>query len=396
MAFIDFLSKAAQSIIEAIARFVMSPAFPYFFWLAVAVVIFLILRKIYLRIRENNLCNITYTREFTEKGVYAGDEVELIETVVNNGFFPLLAVDIEAYLYNELRLQGFEPPKKDGMQYFISRFNLWPYMRIRRRHKLVCLKRGHYQLQSAVVRKKLGEEVFECPAEIYVYPKPFEIDPALPAVSMMQGDERALRQLFADPFSISGVRDYRFGDPVSQINFKASAKTWLGSRRSATPLMVNDRDFCAARRLAVFIDYHLERDCGIDGEEYGRLTELALSYSAHIIRNAVYGGYSVGFFANCKRQDGSMIERFPLAGGEAHMLDIFRTMASMRAADGGSFPALLDELLETGENSAEILIFVLCQTPETDARAFELERRGNGVRVFSLPELFFSEEAANE
>ena len=382
--------------VEAIARFVVSPVFPYFFWAFVAVVIFLILRKIYLRIRENNLCNITYSREFTEKGVYAGDEVELIETVVNNGFFPLLAVDIEAYLYNELRLQGFEPPKKDGMQYFISRFNLWPYMRIRRRHKLTCLKRGHYQLQSAVVRKKLGEEVFECPAEIYVYPKPFEIDPVLPAVSMMQGEERALRQLFADPFSISGVRDYRFGDPVSQINFKASAKTWLGSRRSATPLMVNDRDFCAARRLAVFIDYHLERDCGIDGEEYERLTELALSYSAHIIRNAVYGGYSVGFFANCKRQDGSMIERFPLAGGEAHMLDVFRTMASMRAADGGSFPALLDELIESGENSAEILIFVLCQTPETDTRAFELERRGNGVRVFSLPELFFSEEAAHE
>jgi hypothetical protein len=221
-------------------------------------------------------------------------------------------------------------------------------------------------------------------------------DPALPAVSMMQGEERALRQLFADPFSLSGVRDYRFGDSVSQINFKASAKTWLGSRRSATPLMVNDRDFCAARRLCVFMDYHLERDCGIDGEEYEKLTELALSYSAHIIRNAVYEGYSVGFYANCKGQDGTMFQRFPLEGGEPHMLDIFRTMASMRAADGGSFPALLDELLESGENSAEVLIFVLCDTPETDARAFELERRGNGVRVYSLPELFFSEEAGNE
>ena len=91
-----------------------------------------------------------------------------------------------------------------------------------------------------------------------------------------------------------------------------------------------------------------------------------------------------------------MLQRFPLEGGESHMLDIFKTMASMRAADGGSFPALLDELLETGENRAEILIVVLGQTPETDARAFELERRGNGVRVYSLPELFFSEEAENE
>ena len=393
---VDVFLRLLAGLIEGFVKFLQSPVFPYVFWTLVVALVLWILWKIYLRLREKNLKNISYSREFTEKGVYAGDEVELIETVVNNGFFPLLAVDIEAYLYNELRLSGFEPPKKDGMQYFISRFNLWPYMRIRRRHKLTCLRRGHYKLQSAIVRKKLGEEVFECPADIYVYPRPFEIDPALPAVSMMQGEERALRQLFADPFSLSGVRDYRFGDPVSQINFKASAKTWLGSRRSATPLMVNDRDFCAARRLCVFMDYHLERDCGIDGEEYERLTELALSYSAYIIRQAIYDGYSVGYFANCKGQDGTMMQRFPLEGGEPHMLDIFKTMASMRAADGGSFPALLDELLETGENSAEILIFVFCQTPETDARAFELERRGNGVRVYSLPELFFSEEAENE
>lgn len=394
--FFAYIRYLFLKFLEGLALFLRSPAFPYVFWALVAAIALWILWRIYSHFREKNLKNITYSREFTEKGVYAGDEVELIETIVNNGFFPLLAVDIEAYLYNELRLQGFEAPKKDGMQYFVSRFNLWPYMRIRRRHKLVCLKRGHYQLQSAIVRKKLGEEVFECPAEIYVYPRPFEIDPMLPAVSTMQGEERALRQLFADPFSISGVRDYRFSDPVSQINFKASAKTWLGSRRSATPLMVNDRDFCAARRLCVFMDYHLERDCGIDGEDYEKLTELALSYSAYLIRQAIYGGYSVGFFANCKEQDGSMMQRFPIEAGESHMLDIFRTMASMRAADGGSFPALLDELIDSGETSSEILIFVLCQTPETDSRAFELERRGNGVRVFSLPELFFSEEAANE
>lgn len=391
MSFFEFLKKLGEKIIEGIALFIYSPVFPYFFWLAVAALVLWILWRIYLHFREKNLKNITYSREFTEKGVYAGDEVELIETVCNNGLFPLFGIDVEAYLYNELRLQGFDPPKKDGMQYFISRFNLWPYMRIRRKHRLTCLKRGHYRLQSAVVRKRIGEELFECPADIYVYPHPFEIDPMLPAVSMMQGEERALRKLFADPFSISGVRDYRFGDPVSQINFKASAKTHLGARRSATPFMVNDRDFCASRRLAVFMDFHLERDSGIDGAEYERLTELALSYSAYIIRNAIYGGYNVGFFANCKGQDGSMLQRFPLESGEPHMLDIFRTMASMRAADGGSFPALLEEMIDSGESDSEILLFVLCETPETNARAFELERRGNAVRMFSLPELFFAD-----
>ena len=123
-AVVDVFLRLLAGFIEVLVKFLQSPVFPFVFWALVAALFLWILWKIYLRFREKNLKNISYSREFTEKGVYAGDEVELIETVVNNGFFPLLAVDIEAYLYNELRLSGFEPPKKDGMQYFISRFNL--------------------------------------------------------------------------------------------------------------------------------------------------------------------------------------------------------------------------------------------------------------------------------
>ncbi len=382
----SFLENIGTAIVEGIATFLYSPAFPYVFWTVLGLLALFILWKIYIAIRDRNLPNITYTREFTESGVYAGDEVELIETVCNRGFFPILGIDIEAYLYNELRLTEFEPPKKDGMQYFVSRFNLWPYMRIRRRHKLICLKRGHYKLQTAIIQKRVGEVVFDCPAEIYVYPRPLDIEPMIPPVSMSVGEERALRQLFADPFTVSGVRDYRFGDTVSQINFKVSARTYMTAGSSGSPLKVNDREFCAGRRFAIFIDYHLERDSGIDTPEYERRTDLALSYSAHLIRKAIYGGYSVGFFSNCKKPDGSMTQSYPIEGGEAHMIDIFKGMAEMRAADGGSFPALLDDMLASGENNTEMLMFILCPSGEIDARINELERRGNGVRVVLLGE----------
>ena len=36
----------------------------------------------------------------------------------------------------------------------------------------------------------------------------------------MQGEFVSFRPLYTDPFSLAGIRDYRFGDPVSQINFK--------------------------------------------------------------------------------------------------------------------------------------------------------------------------------
>ena len=384
MNFFTILENAAAKIVEWIALFLLSPVFPFFLGAVVLVVLFLILRAIYLALRDRNLPNISYTREFSEPCVYAGDEVELIETICNRGFFPLFRVDMEAYLYNELRLTGYEPPKKDGMQYFVSRFTLWPYMRIRRRHKVVCLQRGYYSLQSAVVYKRDGEQFFECPAQIHVFPRPIPLDTVIEASGRMQGDERAVRPLFSDPFSISGVRDYRFGDTVSQINFKVSARTWMASGASSSPLKVNDREFCANRRLAVFMDFHLERDCGIDGGAYQKRTEAGLSYASALIREGIYGGFNVGFFSNCRGEDGSQAIRFPLAGGENHMLDIFRAFAELRPADGVSFPALLDEMIETGEGDCEIMILLFCPSSETDSRINELRRLGNSVRVIIL------------
>lgn len=387
MNFFEFIENAFAAAIDGIGRFILSPVFPFFFWAAVAIAMFLLLRAIYMRLRDKNLSNIFYTREFSVAGAYAGDEVELIETICNRGFFPLFRVDVEAYFYNELRLPDWEPPKKDGMQYFVSRFNLWPYMRIRRRHRVVCMKRGYYGLQTAVtVRHDGGEIVFDCPAGLHVYPKPVSLDAVVEASGRMQGDERAVRQLFPDPFTLSGVRDYRFGDTVSQINFKVSARTWMASGASASPLKVNDREFCADRRLAVFMDFHLERDCGIDGKTYGRRIEAGLAYAAAVIREAVYGGFRVSFTTNCRQTDGKMCLRFPLEGGEKHMLGIFNAMAELMPQDGASFPSLLEELAETGDGDLEVIILLLCATPETDAGINLLRRSGNNVRVIFIGE----------
>ena len=70
---VDVFLRLLAGLIEGIVKFLQSPAFPYVFWVLVAVLVLWILWKIYLRIREKNLKNISYSREFTEKGVYAGD-----------------------------------------------------------------------------------------------------------------------------------------------------------------------------------------------------------------------------------------------------------------------------------------------------------------------------------
>jgi len=362
----------------------MSAAAPVIFGIIGAVLLFFILRSLYRRMRDKHLPSLTFERSFSEPGVWAGDTVELIETITNHGFFPMFRVCVEAFIYNELRLTEFEPPKKDGMQFFGERFNIWPFMRIRRRHKIDCLRRGYFRIETVSVPMREDDYFFESPAEIYIYPKPLPIQAVVEAAGRMQGDDRAVRPLFQDPFTLSGVRDYRFGDTVSSINFKASSKTWMASGASSSPLKVNARDFCANRKLAVFMDFHLERDSGIDGKHYSRRVEVGLSYCAAIIREAIYGGFAVGFFCNCKQKDGSMVLRFPMSAGEDHMIGIFRAMAQLLPADGGSFPMLLDEAIEESVSDTEIYIISLCPDDKTEERVNTLRQMGNSIREILL------------
>ena len=166
MKFFDLIGRLFGAVLEGIALFLLSPAAPYVLWTAAAVIAFFVLRALYRRGRDSHLGALTVERTFSESGVYAGSELILTETVTNHGFFPLFKVDVEAYLYNDLRLSGFEPPKKDGMQFFSGRFNLLPYMRVRRHYRLTALSRGYYRIESATVPRWDGaEQLMACPAE---------------------------------------------------------------------------------------------------------------------------------------------------------------------------------------------------------------------------------------
>ncbi len=360
--------------------------------LGVALFIYLMIR-LYFRLRTAHLGNIEYERHFATDGVYEGEEVELIETIRNRGFFPLFFVDIESYLPPEIRVVDYETG--DAMPYLLSRFQLMPYMQIRRRHKLRCVKRGYYSIQTASIYDRGGAVPLESPTDLYVYPKVIPMDLYRLAVGRMQGEYTALRPLYSDPFSLSGIRDYRFGDTVSQINFKASARVPM-SGSSASPLKVNSRDFCASRRLMIYMDFHLPVGTIMTSEDYERRAERGLSFCSALMRDAVFTGYAVGFAANCKLPDGSLSLRFPPDSSESHLMEMMRTLAAMIPYDGASFASLLEHDLVDGMRDTEVVIFCYVQGEDTLARIAELERLGNSVKIVPLETVDYEEVDANE
>ena len=380
------LIRTASTVSDVLARVVMSPWFTVFLVLLGIFLLLLLLLRVYGGMRSRRLSRIVYERHFSDEGVYEGDETELIETVRNPGFFPLLGVDIEAYFYNELELEEYESDADSTMQYVISRFNLWPYMQIRRRHRLVARRRGDYRLHTVTVYNTGSPIPLEAPAELFVYPRAIPLHLSALAVGQLQGEYISHRPLYTDPFSLAGIREYRFGDPLSQINFKASARVPM-TGFSASPFKVNARDFCASRRLMVYMDFHLPVGSKIDGDEYARRAERGLSFCAALVRDAIYGGFCVGFAANCKDSDGRLSSRFPCEGSQTQLLAIMREMARMNPTDGASFGSLLERDIAEGMRDTEIIILSFDTYEEILDRIQVLERLGNSVRQIILGEV---------
>ncbi len=373
----------ADLVLEKILNFFTSP---FFFAICVFLGLLLfvwIVLKIYGAMRAARLERLVYERHFTEEGVYEGEEVELVEIIRNPGFFPMLGVDVESYIFNELELDEYEPDGKSSMQYCISRFNLWPYMQIKRHHRITATQRGHYQLQIATIYSKKAPIPVEAPTELYVYPKAIPLGLPAIAVGRMQGDFVSQRPLFTDPFSLAGIRDYRFGDPVSQINFKASARVPM-TGFSSSPLKVNARDYCASRRLMIYMDFHLPMGSRIDGKEYHKRAERGLSFTAALVRDAIYSGFSVGFAANCKAHDGELSSRFPCAGAESQLVAIMKEMARMNPADGASFASILEADIREGMRDTEVIIISFDTEDEVLDRITTLEQLGNSVQQIIL------------
>jgi uncharacterized protein (DUF58 family) len=269
------------------------------------------------------------------------------------------------------------PADKKEMQHFVSRMHLLPFMQIKRVHKITCEKRGVYTVDTVSVFTGGNNVVFNAPATITVYPEIRASAPLIPAVTAMVGDHITSRALIHDPFSVSGIRDYRYGDTMRQINYKATAH----SAYSAAPLKVNNYDFSQNYSFVVCLNFHVQWLDRIDLAEYEELMEQGLSVSATALHEASRMGGRIGFAANCECEGSERFLTYKMNNGKHHFLDIMDCMANIKPADGMSFSALLDHYISLNtENTLYILVTTYVDA-QIEAKAEHLRRTGNSVHI---------------
>lgn len=355
--------------------------------------LFFILSIVYRRICRKVIGSLEYKREFSSFGVYEGDSVTLYETVYNNSRFPLLSIYAESYLYPELQLTAYTYKDKKAMQLFQSKFTLiMPYMQVKRKHKIICQKRGKYQLESAEIILPGSSRYIDSPSRIYVYPKILPAPTNPYPVGILMGESVSKRMMIKNPFSISGVRQYSFGDPFNQINFKATAKAYA---TAAEPLRVNNLEYCSNRTFKVFINFQTHPREPIPSAIFTRMMENAMSYTADIIRVMTENGYRLGLSCNCILNDGTTSLNFPIHSGELHAREMLCGMSEVRIASSLSFSNLLNRDVEAQLCDTEIFIFTAYVDEETETAVQALRQGRNSVNLIILSQEEESEDAEN-
>ena len=319
--------------------------------------------RLYFNWQGKLMERITYTRSFSEEGVFAGDEVLFCEEIFNPTWFPIFKVRVQTYVYGALAVDGFAPCPGE-MQLLESRFVLWPRMRIRRTHRVLCVARGSYALESVTLLRTQWPLLLEAPAQLRVYPSPHMSLPPSAATAVRQGEYRSRLHLYADRFSFVGIRDYLPGDPLSLLNHKATARSMTGG---APPVLkVNCHEYAAGRTVILLMDYHLPPGSMIDYDSYARMAEAGLSCIASLLVAVIRDGGRFGLYDNCRTPSGESFRLLPPEGGQAHLTRTLRLLAETVPQDGGSFRTLLAQAFPGGGSDAEIYLLTFCPDPNRE------------------------------
>jgi uncharacterized protein (DUF58 family) len=241
---------------------------------------------------RQSLTGVTYRRSLGQHRATFGEDVTLDLELVNDKLLPLTWLHVE----------DKAPPLTIHGGTVVTGGSAWtrsvnhlvpmlPYQRLRRHLRVTCDRRGAHVFGPATVRSgdPIGYRDMRATVagtdELLVYPKVFELRTSGIASLLPQGDIRSALALPGDPTRVVGVRDYREGDPLRHVDWRASARS--------SSLLVRVFEPTVSVRAAVFADFRIPYTRRVDADE----TEFVIAVAASVVSDLAGRGVGVGLFS---------------------------------------------------------------------------------------------------
>lgn len=366
--------EVIERIIEVSRNIFSSTAF--WITLAVAVGIVMIV-TVYRKLKLRALSKIEYSRYFSTDGIFAGEELTLTEVIHNPTLFPLFFVEMDFFVPSGLTVDGVNC---SGYTKSTSIFHVPPVSTVRKDHPVTSERRDHYKLYNASTTYAKTEFVFDLPIDVYVYPAKYYADVDLSDEIKIAGEAVANKKYVEDPFFFSGIRHYVAGDPMKQINFKASVRAFSGGQRQ---LMCNFYESSRNYDVMIYLDL-TDYSNAENFEKYAALLEQGLRCACHLFCQAETYGGRVGFAANCSTDTEDFIN-IPCDSSNLHTKRILECFAQITAYGRRDYSigSLLREAIAL-PTSTDIYYITSFVDDKNAAIIHSLERSGRSVNVVKL------------
>jgi len=188
------------------------------------------------------LTGVSYDRTLLPGRLFPGDGAELRIRIRNQKLLPLSWMSInDPVQFNVIRATrdlsdllrfsgGIEVSESLGHS-LVNDLAIGPFGEVERTYTLTAVQRGVYTLGPAEIetgdlfgvfrhKANLGERL-----EVIVYPRIFRPEEIGLPFRESLGEVVARRSLYDDPTLIAGSREYRRGDPLRRVHWKATART---------------------------------------------------------------------------------------------------------------------------------------------------------------------------
>jgi len=199
-------------------------------------------------------------------------------------------------------------------------------------------------------------------ANLLVYPKLFRLAYPPLASRVPLGEQRARSELIGDPSRPVGVREYRAGDPIRHVDWRATARS--------TDLLVRVFEPTAALRVAVFADTRVA--LSTVGANVADLAEFTIAVTASVVADLARRGIATGLYSPVLSGGHPMVR--PPSAAPTALPAMLELLARGSSAGQATVADLLTSEAPALRHGAS-LVLVAADFPESTRRAVSALRR---------------------
>ena len=331
-----------------------------------------------------SLEKVEYERKFTETRAFVGETIEVNLRVINKKLLPLPWVEVNDEFPQGLPLEGVQlaPSLDSNFGYLTNMTSMLWYERVGWRYRLRCQARGYYRVGPARLRSGdvfglfIRERQDSHMEHLVVYPRVVSLSqlglPDRRPFGEIKGGER----IFEDPSRFLGLRDYRPGDPLKRIDWKATA------RRQA--LQVKVFDPTVATHVMVVLNIST-LEAPFQGYN-PMLLERAITVAASVAKHVFDKRCAVGLLANASLPQSDQPLKIPPGRHPAQLTHILEALAMVMPASLIPMERLLDREGHRLPLGSTLVMVTAIVNPPIHAALTKLKEAGHAVVLLSVAE----------